>query len=158
MKPNPSSQQHNCYSMKTFFDRSRGTETCFPAGRKKLAPWKHSQAARPQRTGQPRGCSDIHVLPGEPEWELNFTHGHRLTVWFGATSSTQHSSVPWQTPKHHHYYRMGLSRLACPAPLKKGWIIVVTVPAVLQLAQVPLQSPTLHRPPCSLCAKWEQNH
>ena len=126
--------------MKTFFD-SRGTETCFPAGRKKQAPQKCSQAAWPQRAGEPGGCSGTRVLTGELGRQLNFT-GTDLQCDLGQIK--KHSAVPWETPKkHHQYYCIGLSRLACPAPLKEGWIIVVMVPPVLKLAQLPLQSPTL---------------
>lgn len=71
----------------------------------------------------------------------------------------QHSAMLWETPKQHQqYYSLCLSRLACPAPLREGWITVVTVPHTLKLAQGPLQSPALHWPPRGLCGKWEQNH
>jgi len=52
MKPNSESHPNNCYCMKTFFDGSRGTETCFPSGREKQAP----QEATERRAGRMLWC------------------------------------------------------------------------------------------------------
>lgn len=125
--------------MKTFSDRSRGTETWFPTERKKNAPQQRSQAAWPQGTGEPGGSPVSMCWPGSWGGSRISHTGTDLRCDF--VQIRQHGAVPWETPKKHHQSCcIALSRLACPAPLKQGWIIVVTVPPALQLAQAPLQS------------------
>lgn len=88
-----------------------------------------------------RSVPRLHDHHGQESQEDAPVSTYWLTSWGGSWISRtgtdlqhdfgqikQHTAVPWETPKkHHQYYCIGLSGLACPAPLKEGWIIVVTV-------------------------------